>query len=397
MPKQKTGAGNVVVVLLVLFAGIGICPANIPPAQAAQQAPAQDAAAKPVGTVKAIAGNTITLTTDAGSDVNVIVQATTRLLWIAPGQKDMKDAMPLQLQDVQPGDRILVRGRLAEDGKSVLATSVIAMKQSDIAEKQKREREAWQRHGVGGLVSAVDAASGTITIAVSAMGASRNVAIHVSKNTVLRRYAPESVKFDDAKPGTLEQIKSGDQLRARGARSADGSELAADEIVSGSFRNIAGTIVSLDASAAALSVMDLVSKKTVLVKITADSAIRRLPPPMAQRIAMRIKGVPADAAAPAAASKPGEPPARGPGEGRPSGAPDLQQVINRLPPATLAEFQKGDAVMLVSTQGSQSGEVTAITLLGGVEPVLEAASKGGQSMVLSPWSIGGSNSEAATP
>jgi len=58
------------------------------------------------------------------------------------------------------GDRILVRGKLADDGKSVLAASVIAMKKADIADKQAHEREEWQKHGLGGLVSGIDAATG---------------------------------------------------------------------------------------------------------------------------------------------------------------------------------------------------------------------------------------------
>src|ERR1700674_461384 len=269
--------------------------------QTGQQPFAQTpAAARPVGTIKSISGNTITLTTDAGSDVTVLVQDATKLVRIAPGQKDLKDATPIQLQDVQPGDRILVRGKLADDGKSVLALSVIAMKKADIAEKQAHEREEWQRHGVGGLVNSVDAANSTITIALPAIGERKKVAIHLSKDTLLRRYAPDSVKFDDAKPAPLDQIKPGDQLRARGTHSADGSELTADEIVSGTFRNIAGTISALDVSAGSITVQDLATKNTVPVKVTAESQLRKLPPPMAQRIAMRLKGIPADGPNPAA-------------------------------------------------------------------------------------------------
>src|SRR5713226_7570672 len=258
----------------------------------AAQAPA---VARPVGTIKSISGNTITLTTDAGSEVTVQVQDATKLVRIAPGQKDLKDATPIQLADVQPGDRILVRGKLADDGKSVLAASVIAMKKADIAEKQSREREEWQKHGFGGLVNSVDAADGTISIGLPSPGEKKSVAVHLSKDTILRRYASDSVKFDDAKPAPLDQIKPGDQLRARGTRSADGAEFTADEIVSGTFRNIAGPISALDASAGTITVQDLVSKKSITVKITAESQLRKLPPPMAQRIAARLKGTPPEA------------------------------------------------------------------------------------------------------
>src|SRR5882724_7661355 len=124
----------------------GLSVASATDSQAPQSQPAQPAAqsassAKPVGTIKAIFGNTITLTTDAGTDVTVLVQDATKLLRIAPGQTDLKDATPLQLSDVQVGDRILVRGKLSADGKAVLAASVIAMKKDDISQKQARERE----------------------------------------------------------------------------------------------------------------------------------------------------------------------------------------------------------------------------------------------------------------
>jgi hypothetical protein len=387
-------------------------------AHAAQQPSGQTSApARPRGTIKSISGNTITLSTDAGSEVTVVVQDGAKVVRIAPGQTDLKDAAPLQLQDLQPNDRILVRGNLAADGKSVLALSIIAMKNADIAEKQAREREEWQKHGTGGLVSSVDAASSTVTVSLPAIGEKKNMAIHLSKDTILRRYAPDSVKFDDAKLAPLDQIKPGDQLRARGTRSADGSELAAVEIVSGSFRNIAGTISSIDASAGSITVQDLATKKSATIKITSDSQLRKLQPAMAQRIAARLKGIPADASsqgapnAPAGATagqtpRPGGPAAGGPGangaggQGRPGGggSGDLQQAITRMPAATLADLQKGDAVMIVATEGGPNAMPSAITLLAGVEPILQASPNSSASTILSPWSLAGApGGEGATP
>ena len=351
--------------------------------------------------------------------MTIQVQDATKFVRIAPGQKDLKDATPIQLTDVQPGDRILVRGKLADDGNSVVAASIIAMKKADIADKQSREREEWQKHGTGGLVSSVDTASNTISVALPAVGEKKNVTVHLSKDTILRRYAPDSVKFDDAKPAPVDQIKPGDQLRARGARSADGTEFTADEIVSGTFRNIAGTISALDASVGTITVQDLASKKSITVRITAESQLRKLPQPMAQRIAARLKGTPPDASA--AASVPGSttpaanagsgqaPSTNGPpsgnsapsdagGMGRPGGGTgDLQQMISRIPAATLADLQKGDAVMIVATEGGPNSPSTAITLLAGVEPILEASPKSSASTILSPWSLSTGGGEAATP
>ncbi len=363
----------------------------VPSCVASAQAPAQAApasATRSMGTVKAITGNTITLTTDAGADITVAVAEGARIVRTAPGQKDLTGATPIQLQEAQPGDRMLVKGKPSEDGKSMTATLVVVMKKTDIAEKQSRERDDWQKRGIGGPVTAIDAESGTITVSASG---SKNVAVHTTKATIVRRYAPDSVKFDDAKVATLAEIKAGDQLRALGNRSADGSELAAEEIVAGSFRNIAGTIVSTDAANNSFTVTDLATKKPIAVKVTEDSQLRKLPPMIAQGIAMRLKGGAAGAAQNGGsghgpdAGKSGAPGASSNGNGR---GGDFNQMLSHLSTVTVGELQKGDAVMIVATQGTAS-QVTAITLLSGVEPILTASPKGNGSMILSPWNLGG--------
>jgi hypothetical protein len=379
-----------------------------------QGPPAAQSAAKPIGTIKAIAGNSITLASDSGTVFDVSVDGSARILRIEPGAKDLKSAEPMRLPDLQVGDRILVVGTIGDDGRSVAAKSVIVMKKADVASKQDRDRQDWQRRGVGGLVTAVDAAGGTITISTQSLAASKNITVQTSQDTVLRRYAPDSVKFDDAKVGTIDQIKPGDQLRARGTRGADGSGLAADEVVSGAFRNIAGTVSYLDAAANTLSVMDLITKKLVVVKITPESQLRKLPPQAAQLMAMRLKGTGASGAGAsegAGAHQSGASPSAGSGSAAVSNAEantggrggrgaggngDLQQMLSRVPPASLNDLQKGDAVMIVSTEGNGSDSVTAITLVAGVEPILQASPNGGaQSMILPPWSLDASGGDAA--
>ena len=68
-----------------------------------------------------------------------------------------------------------------------------------------------------------------------------------------------------------------------------------------------------------------------------------------------------------------------------------------MPATTLAELQKGDAVMIVSTEGTDSGAVTAITLLAGVDAILTAAPNQSASTLLSPWSLNASGGEEAAP
>lgn len=384
----------------------------------------QNSISQQVGTVKSVSGNVLTLTLDAGSDVTVSVQDTTKIVQVAPGQRDLKSATVIQLADLQPGDRILVRGRASDDGKSTLAVGIIAMKATDVEAKKARDREDWQKRGIGGLVSSVDAANGTITISTGNGPSAKTIVVHTTKSTILRRYAPNSVKFDDAKSATLDQIKPGDQLRARGTRSADGAKFAADEIVWGTFRNIAGIINAVDPSAKTISVTDLISKKPVVVKITDESQLRKIPAQMAQMMAFRLKGAGAGAqgAQGAGGSAQGAGDASGTSQndgqhgnggqqgsgGQRGGAPggngpagggrgDLQQIVNRMPAAALSDFQKGDAVMVVSTEGTDASGVTAITVVGGVEAILAAAPAGNasQAMLLPPWSLGAPSGEGA--
>ena len=391
----------------------------VAPAMAQQAAPAGQAAggaqstvAQSVGTVKAINGNVLTLALDAGTDVTVNVTDTTRMVQVAPGQRDLRAAPAIHVSDLQVGDRIIVRSRASDDPKSITALGIMAMKRTDVDAKKKQDLSDWQKSGVGGLVKAVDPASGTITIAGPAVaGVAKTTVIHTTKATILRRYAPDSVKFDDAKAAPIEQIKPGDQLRARGEKSVDGDEFTAAEIVSGTFRNIAGTIISVDQATKTINVNDLIGKKAMVVKISDESQLKKLSPEMAQRIAMRFRngganaaggggagggnggaGNGASGAAPAGGVNGGGGSAAGGSAagGAGGGRADFQQLVNRLPAATITDFQKGDAVLVVSTQGTDTGGVTAITLLGGVEPVLAAAAGvSGQAVTLSPWSLGG--------
>ena len=381
---------------------------NAVPQAATQQTPLT----QKVGAVKSINGNALVLTADGGSEVSVTVASNAKIVQVAPGEKDLKSATPIALTDLQVGDRILVRGRATDDAKAMTAVGIIAMKRTDVEAKKAQDRNDWQTRGIGGLVSAVDPATGTITISTGTGATAKTVAIHTTKGTVLRRYAPDSVQFDDAKPAPLDAIKPGDQVRARGTKSPDGSEFAADEIVSGTFRNLAGIITAIDTSAQTISLTDLISKKPVVVKITQQTQLRKVPAQMAQMIAFRLKGAGAGASGaggapgPGSAAQAGGPPNGGQHSGSPGagagaagngaagaggGRGDFQQIVNRLPASSLTDFQKGDAVMVVSTQGTDAGGVTAITMLGGVEPILAAAPAGNasQAMMLSPWSLGG--------
>ena len=336
-------------------------------------------AVKQLGSIRNIAGSGFTLATDQGATLAVEVQAGARVYRLAPGQTDLKGASQIQFTDLQVGDRVLVRGKTDAGGVTLDATAVIVMKQQDIAQKQQQELLDWQRRSVGGLVKQVDSQAGTVTLTVGGAGGSRSVVVSTTAKTIFKRYAPESVKWEDATVAKLDDIHPGDQLRAKGNKNEDGSQLVAEEIVAGTFRNIAGLVTAIDAGQGTLTVGDLASRKPVTVRITADSQMKKLPPQLARGLAMRLKGAPAPAASAAQGATADA--------GRQRGA-DLNQMLARLPAVTLADMQKGEAVMIVSTEGSALQPTVAITLLGGVEPILTASPAGeGTESFLTPWSL----------
>ena len=390
---------------------VGFCALLLLTSPSAAQAQTPASRTPPaLGTIKSISADSLTLKTDSGSEVTIQLPAGVAVFSIPPGSKDLKQATPIKLTDLQPGDRVLVRGKPGADATSFVASAIIAMKASDIASNQAKQREEWQRHGIGGLVSAVDPIQNTVTIKTLTAAGAKDVVIHATKSTILRRYAPGSINFDEAKVAPISDIKAGDQLRARGTRSPDGAEFTADEIVSGSFRNIAGIVRSVDPSAGTLTVNDIATKQPVELKVTTESKMRNVPERMAQGIAIRLKGM-GEGANPAApkASQPGQSSQAAPGEhgapgangtagGPPRGGGDVQQMLSRLPVSPLSDFKKGDVVMLVATSSQGSEPPTVITLLGGVEPILQATTQGQAASILSPWSLSsGGGGEEGNP
>lgn len=372
--------------------GVGLLmlvPAGTPAFGMAAQASAPAATTGEIGTVKSIAGNSITMTTDKGQQVAVNVAAGAHLLQLAPGSTNLKDAQTITLDGVSVGDRVLVTGKAGDSAGTFTALRVIVMKSNAIAEKRATEEADWQKRGMGGIAGAVDPATGTLTVLVGA----KKVQVHTSSSTIFRRYAGDSVKFEDAVPSTLAQVHAGDQLRARGAKSDDGLSMQAEEIVSGSFKNLSGLIGSINAASGTLTMKDLATKRTMTVKITPNSSVHTLPPEAARMFAARARGN-AGSGQRQGGAQPERVRAEGGGveqhgPGRSAGA-DFSQIVNRLPEETIADLKVGDAVMVVGSQGDPgSAQVTAVTLLSGVEPILQAAPAGNSEMRLSPWNVSG--------
>lgn len=348
-------------------------------------AQASGAAAPPqslraIGVVTKIQASGFMLHTDAGPDVLVVLGEGVSFLRVPPGVTNLNSATKITLSDISVGDRVLVRGRASEDQKSIVATSVLAMTKSDLASAREAERLDWQRRGIRGTVQSVNADAREVAILAPAIpptpgNTTHSVTVSVSSNGVLLRYAPDSVKFSDAKPGTFQQIRVGDQVRALGTKSEDGSRFAAEKLVSGTFRTLGATVVSVDAQSHTVNVTDAASGQLILVRTNGDSKLLRLPSAVAQQLA-KLNNTGAGAQDGKNADKAADQP------------PDMEQILAGAPALDLSELKPGDSLMVVSTEGTKPSEVTAIDIFAGVEPIFAARPKGSNQAVLGPWSLG---------
>jgi uncharacterized membrane protein YgcG len=376
-------------------------------------------AARASGDVTQVQAGHLTVHTDKG-DVQVELPDGVKLLRVPPGSKDLKSAEPIAVTDIAPGDRAVVLGHLADDQQTIQAARVVVMTKSDLSSFHQAEVREWQSRGIEGVVKAVDADKMEITIAApnhppTPGNMTHPVILTTNPKTVLLRYAPNSVQFADAKPSNLGALKVGDQLRALGTKSDDGSHYAADKVVFGTFHNIGATVVSVDPQANTLMVKNLATNKQVLVHANGDCKMHQLPEFVAQLIVRLSSGTPANGA-PGAGGAPrgGSGGAGGPGGSygggasgggggggmRRGGIGNLSQALENMPTVTLNDLKHGEPIVIFSSEGTSPSEVTAIYILTGVEPILAAQPKGGGEMNLGTWNLslgGGAASGEAGP
>ena len=230
-----------------------------------------------VGTVTKVdaAARSLTVKTDAGQEFAVNLEAKATIRRIAAGETDVSKAAVVQIGDISVNDRVQARGKA--DGQSIAAMTIFLMSRSNVTKTQDAQRADWDKRGVSGLVTAAGADS--ITIGIRAFNGVKPMVITLAPNAVVRRYAPDSVNFADAKVSTLPEVKTGDEVRARGDKSPDGSKMTAEEIVAGTFKTIAGVILSINLQENQMTVRDVDTKKPLTVRINKDSSVKKLPAP----------------------------------------------------------------------------------------------------------------------
>jgi Domain of unknown function (DUF5666) len=345
--------------------------------QASAQAPPAANRAQLSGTLLSIDADAkqLSVKSDKGDNVSVTTTDRTLFLRIPPGETDPKKGAKIALSSLSAGDRAVIVGPAPADSQAWAATAVLVMSKSDVAGLQQKDQDDWKKRGTTGTVTAIDLSAKTVSI----KSGSRTFTVQPSDKTTYQRYSLDSARFSDAKPSNFPEIKAGDQLRVLGNKSEDGAVIQAEKIVSGSFRQIAATITAINPQTGELTVKDLATKKPLTIKVDANSEMRKLPEQAARMLARRY----------APGAQTGENGAPPPGAGRGGGrGGDVGQMLDNLPAMPISELKPGDAIMVSTTQGTDPGRVTAITLLAGVEPLLTASPTATRD-IMSGWNLGG--------
>ncbi|MCS6874862.1 MAG: hypothetical protein RML33_03370 [Acidobacteriota bacterium] len=316
------------------------------------------------GDVVSISSGAIVLQTKDG-EIEVVISSGTVFKRVPPENPKLSAAVDSSISEVSVGDKILVTGNFSSDRKKIEAKSVYLMTKSDISRKQEKEREEWRRRGISGQVISLDIANKTIIISTRSMMGERTVTIIPKDNAEYRRYAPDSVKFSDAKISNYSELSVGDQLRALGDRSADGSTFAAEKIVFGSFKTAGGKITAIDLQRREIRIKDILTDKEVTIVISKDSMLKRFPSEFAAMFLSRSQ----ETFQPPQQQQP--PQQRNVGAGQSRGT-DLDELVERFPDVKLEELKVGDAIAVSSTIGEIPNRLTAIKLLSGIEPFIEA-------------------------
>jgi len=318
------------------------------------------------GYITAIEGQPgrISIKADSGSVVTATVSDRTLLLHIPPGETDPKKGSKIPFTSLAVGDRVVAIGSQTADGKTVEASALLVMTKTDLSQLGQKQLDDWRKRGTTGTVTALDAAARTLTL----QAGQRALTATASDGTEFRRYALDSARFSDAKPSSFAEIRMGDQVKVLGDKNGDGSVIRAEKIYSGSFRQVAATIKTIDARAGEIVATDLGTKKTLTLVVDSDSTMKKLPSMLAAMLARRYRS-------------------GSPGGARGAGG-DIGQLLDRLPAMPLADLKAGDAIMVSTTQGSQPARVEIITLLAGVEPLLTASPSTTRD-IMSGWNLGG--------
>src|SRR6185503_14109823 len=357
-------------------AAIGLITLALTSATFAQAGDPNIAAKHAIGEIKNIdaTAKQLTIKTDAGSEVTVSLSDKTTYKKLAPGEQSLTNATDVTFADLAEGDRVMARGTVAADRKSVPALMVIVMTKGDLAKKADAERIEWRRRGILGVITALKPEAKEITISNRTMAGTQSVVIALNDKTEMKRYAPDSIKFGDAKPSDFSELKVGDQLRALGDRTEDPLHFKAQKVVTGSFRTVGGVVTAVDPATGEIKINELEKKHPLTVVIKHDAVLRKFPSEMGAMGGFgRGPGggaPPAGGGQQAQGAAPARPQGGGPGAGGGRPGFNINDMLDRLPTISIADVKVGDTIIVSSTQGVDPTRITAISLVTGADTLL---------------------------
>ncbi len=334
------------------------------------------------GDVVSINETLLVLKTKDGA-LNVGLTATTEFKKVPPDNPKLSAATAAAASDISVGDKLLVTGILSDDKMSLPAKAVYLMTKSDIAQRNQADTQRWATRGISGKVASANKDTGQLTIEVRGLSGTQSVTVTPRSGAKFLRYKQDSVQYSEAIAGTIVDVQAGDMVRALGDRSSDGLSFSAEEIITGAFRTVAGTVKSVNPDGTEIVITELQSKKDVTVSIGRGSTLKKFPEEMAMRMAGNggtQPGTGQGGGRLAGAGAPGGTPsgtAGAPGMGRPGmgGGPraGIDDMYERFPVITAAELKAGDMIAVSSSKSGAEDRITAIKLLAGVEPFVRAA------------------------
>src|ERR1043166_2869179 len=356
---------------------IGLITSTLSAVSFAQGSDPSIAAKYAIGEIKNIdaTAKQLTIKTDAGSMVTVSLSDKTTYKKLAPGEQSLANATDVTFADLGAGDRVMARGTVSEDRKSVPAVMVIVMTKGDLAKKQEAERAEWRRRGILGVITALKPEAKEITISNRTMAGTQSVVIALDDKTEMRRYAPDSIKFADAKPSDFGELRVGDQLRALGDRTEDPLHFNAQKVVTGSFRTVGGVVTAVDPATGEIKINELEKKHPLTIVVKQDAVLRRFPSGFGTGMGRGPGGAPGAGAPPPGGGQQaqggGQRP-QGGGPGGPGGRAgfNINDMLERLPTVTIADVKVGDTIIVSSTQGVDPTRLTAISLVTGADTLL---------------------------
>ena len=331
-------------------------------------------------------GKYIEIRTGAGNIVADLTDAT-KLKRIVGVKFDPQTAIDSDLSAVGVGDKVVVIGKVSADKKRISAKNIYLLTSGDLAKRAADFRESWRERGISGKVVSIDVPNRQLVVRTIEKSGEKTLSVTTHPATAFKRYAPNSASYSKAVKAAFGDVLVGDQVRVLGDISADGSGFKAEEIVSGTFRTIVGTVTAIDIEKFAITVRDVQFDQPIIIAVNPNSQIRIFPVELANNITsaptVRIpdgkagdisKGKQHDGPGNSKASeRKGE--NHGDGDRPPENSSvrsdgNINDLFSELPGASFSDIKVGGQIGVATAEGPSKATFTALRLILGVEPFI---------------------------